>query len=110
MANAKIPREKIPWFPSINYDLCRGAKECLSFCPNHVYVWDEQAARIIVANPYNCGVGCDNCVQICPNQAIAFPDKDELAVTLRRLRAEMQHVQHGLPAGNTLRDSHVEKS
>jgi len=29
MATPQIPREKIPWLPSMNYDLCKGAKECL---------------------------------------------------------------------------------
>jgi len=88
MANSSLAREKIPWFPSINYDLCKGAKECLAFCPNHVYAWEEVGARTIVANPYNCTVGCDNCAQICPAQAITFPDKEELRTTLRRLREE----------------------
>ena len=90
MGNPSLPREKIPWFPSINYDLCKGAKECLAFCPNNAFAWDEAGARIMVANPYNCTVGCDNCVQICPNHAITFPDVEELAATLQRLRSEVQ--------------------
>lgn len=90
MANASLPRERIPWFPSINYDLCKGSKECLAFCPNNVLAWDEAGARTVVANPYNCTVGCSNCVRICPSQAITFPDMEELAATLKRLRSEMQ--------------------
>jgi len=86
--NPSLPREKIPWFPSINYDLCKGAKECLAFCPNHVFVWDEVGARTIVANPYNCMVGCDGCVGSCANHAITFPDMEEFGATLRRLREE----------------------
>jgi ferredoxin len=43
-----------------------------------------------VANPYSCTVGCSNCVRICPNEAITFPDMEELAATLKRLRSEMQ--------------------
>ncbi len=109
MAKAQIPREKIPWYPSINYDLCKGKKECLNFCPNHVFVWDELAARISVANPNNCGVGCDNCVRICPSQAITFPDKAEFTATLRRLRAEMLEVQHGV-LGNSPNSLPVEKN
>ena len=46
-------------------------------------------ARTIVANPYSCTVGCSNCVRICPNEAITFPDVEELAATLRRLRSEV---------------------
>ena len=90
MGSPSLPREKIPWFPSINHDLCKGSKECLAFCPSSVFVWDEASAHVIVANPFNCTVGCSNCVQICPNQAISFPDMEEFAATLKRLRSEMQ--------------------
>ncbi len=90
MSSSAIPREKIPWFPSINYDLCKGTKECLAFCPTNVFAWDEAGARTIVANPYSCTVGCSNCVRICPNQAITFPDMEELAATLKLLRSEIQ--------------------
>ena len=90
MVNASLPREKIPWFPSIDSDLCKGSKECLTFCPSNVFTWDEAGARTMVANPYSCTVGCSNCVRICPNEAITFPDMEELAATLKRLRSEMQ--------------------
>lgn len=90
MASPSLPREKIPWFPSISYDLCKSTKECLAFCPTNVFAWDEAGARTVVANPYCCTVGCSNCVRICPNQAIAFPDMAEFATTLKRLRSEMQ--------------------
>jgi len=92
MANSSIPREKIPWFPTIDYDLCSGDQECLKFCRNGVFVWDEKAARTLVANPYGCVVGCDACTKICSAGAITFPDKEELRGTLRRLRAEMQQA------------------
>jgi NAD-dependent dihydropyrimidine dehydrogenase PreA subunit len=42
-----------------------------------------------VANPYNCVVGCQACVNVCPVQAIQFPSKEELRETLKRLRAEL---------------------
>ena len=41
ISSPSLPREKIPWFPTINYDLCKGAKECLAFCPSNVFAWDE---------------------------------------------------------------------
>lgn len=89
MGSPSLAREKIPWFPSINYDLCKGAKECLTFCPSNVFAWDEARARTFVANPYSCTVGYSNCVQIYTKQAIAFPDKEEFAATLKRLGSEM---------------------
>ena len=44
MASPSLPREKIPWFPSISYDLCKGTKDCLAFCPTNVFAWDETRA------------------------------------------------------------------
>ncbi len=85
-----VPRAKIPWFPSINYDLCKGTKDCLAFCPSNVFAWDEGRARTIVVGPFSCTVGCSNCARICPNHAITFPDMEEFAATLKRLRSEMQ--------------------
>jgi NAD-dependent dihydropyrimidine dehydrogenase PreA subunit len=88
MSSAQIPREKIPWFPTVDHDLCTGDQECFTFCKNGVFEWDEESNRPIVMNPYNCVVGCQACINICPVQAISFPDKEELRATLRRLREE----------------------
>lgn len=88
--NPNLPRERITWHPSINYDACLGDRACLDFCQNDVFVWDEENNRPTVENPLNCVVGCDSCAQVCPVEAITFPDKEELRATLRRLRAEMR--------------------
>jgi NAD-dependent dihydropyrimidine dehydrogenase PreA subunit len=88
MSSVTIPREKIPWFPTINYDACTADQECLNFCKSGVFAWEEETARVVVSQPNNCVVGCDSCAQICPVEAITFPDKNELRATLRRLRAE----------------------
>jgi|YelNatPaOPRAMG01_1025707.scaffolds.fasta_scaffold43944_5 NAD-dependent dihydropyrimidine dehydrogenase PreA subunit len=90
MTNINIPREKIPWFPTIDPDLCIGDQDCVNFCRNNVLAFDEDTFKVVVVNPYNCVVGCDACAKICPQGAITFPDKDELRATLRRLRAEAQ--------------------
>ena len=37
MADLKVPREKIPWFPTINYDACIHDRECIDFCKNDVF-------------------------------------------------------------------------
>jgi NAD-dependent dihydropyrimidine dehydrogenase PreA subunit len=88
MEKLKVPREKIPWFPTINYDACIGDRECIEFCKNDVFDWDEALGHPLVARPNNCVVGCSACAQICPVEAISFPSKDELRTTLRRLIAE----------------------
>lgn len=88
MANSKVPREKIPWFPAVDEDACIGDRECIEFCKNNVFDWDEGLGKPIVARPYNCVVGCDACAQICPSEAISFPPMEEFKAVLRKLIAE----------------------
>lgn len=95
--NPNLPRERITWYPTINYDACTGDRVCVDFCGNDVFVWDDDNRHPIVQNPLNCVVGCDSCAQQCPVEAIAFPDKDELRASLRRLHAEMQQAQPTQP-------------
>lgn len=90
MPNLKVPREKIPWFPTVNYDACIHDRECIEFCKNNVFDWNEVSGVPIVARPYNCVVGCDACAAICPSGAISFPPMEEFKATLRKLIAEVQ--------------------
>jgi NAD-dependent dihydropyrimidine dehydrogenase PreA subunit len=99
MTNSSLPREKIPWFPTIDPDLCIGDQDCINFCKNNVLAFDEDAFKVIVVNPYNCVLGCDACSKICPQDAIQFPDKEEFRATLRRLRAETQPSKTIQPPG-----------
>ncbi|GAB4379307.1 MAG: ferredoxin family protein [Calditrichia bacterium] len=79
-----IPREEIPWYPTINEDLCTNCGSCLDFCDNDVFEQGELTMKVV--NPYNCVVGCDACARDCPEGAISFPDKKELVQKLRELR------------------------
>ncbi|MDI3548621.1 MAG: hypothetical protein PWR10_2273 [Halanaerobiales bacterium] len=67
------PREKIPWYPTIHEDKCTGCRTCIDFCSHGTYSWDEEKNIAVVANPYNCVVGCSNCRPQCPGEAIEFP-------------------------------------
>lgn len=87
MPASDIPRELIPWFPTVDCGICTGDQECLNFCKNEVFEWDEAHNHPLVKNPYNCVVGCQACINVCPVQAISFPSKEELRETLRRLRS-----------------------
>ena len=54
-----VPREKIPWFPTIDYEKCNYCMECDKFCPHRVFERREAEERkLIVANPNNCVVFC----------------------------------------------------
>ena len=83
-----VPREKIPWFPTINTDLCDGCRICLEFCPHGVYGGDPNQMTVGVEQPYQCVVGCSNCRDLCPQKAIAFPDLEAIAGLISELRRE----------------------
>jgi len=90
MSTTEITREKIPWYPIIDYDKCTGDMECYNFCKNDVFIWDKAEDRPIVKNPYNCVLGCSTCAKLCPAEAISFMTIEELRETMRKLRAEVQ--------------------
>ena len=81
-------RERLPWFPSINYDACLSDLTCLSFCPYEVFEWEAATGRPVVAHPYRCVPGCISCAQSCKAHAILLPGRRQFRATLRRLRAE----------------------
>ena len=85
-----IPRDKLTWHPTINFDVCTGDRACIDFCKNDVFGWDEEQKHPLVLNPLNCVLGCDSCAQICPMEAITFPRKDELRAQIKTLRAAAQ--------------------
>lgn len=88
MELSALQRESITWYPIIDTDLCIGDQECLLFCKNDVFEWDDENSRPIVKNPLSCVLGCSACAQICPVEAITFPAKDDLRAALRKLRQE----------------------
>lgn len=79
-----IPREEIPWFPTVDEKKCTGCRTCFEFCPHAVYQMDEDTAR--VNHPYQCVVGCSNCQALCPQGAITFPDIKEIRALITTLR------------------------
>lgn len=74
MSLKDIPREEVPWFPTVNTEKCTGCRACVDFCSHGTYDWDEEKGVSVVANPYNCVVGCHSCESLCPVGAITFPD------------------------------------
>ena len=99
MSYPGVPSEKLPWFPTINYDLCISDLRCLLFCPHDVFEWDRKTGRPIVAWPYNCVPGCDQCARDCAAGALTLPSKREFRAALRRLRAEARKASPPLVGG-----------
>ena len=72
---SKVPREEIPWFPTINSDLCYGCGLCFIFCHRSVFLYDESRKSVTVNLPCNCVVNCSHCTTLCSAGAISFPEK-----------------------------------
>lgn len=68
-----VPRESIPWHPTVDADACIGCRKCFEFCSHGVYTWDGAADRPLVTEPFQCVVGCSNCMHQCDAGAITFP-------------------------------------
>ena len=68
-----VPREQIPWHPTLDGEKCIGCRKCFEFCSHGVYTWDAAADRPVVAEPFHCVVGCSNCMHQCEEGAISFP-------------------------------------
>lgn len=79
-----IPREEIPWYPTVDAGKCIGCRECLTICKNGVLAFDEANLKSIVINPYNCVVECRTCARFCPAEAISFPDAAEFSEIINK--------------------------
>jgi len=83
-----VLREKIPWFPTIDYSKCDFCMECDKFCPHQVFERREGEVKLVVANPTNCVVFCRACAKTCGPDALSFPNKQEIIELIKRLREE----------------------
>jgi NAD-dependent dihydropyrimidine dehydrogenase PreA subunit len=83
-----IPRDKIPWQPTINYEKCVTCGKCVEFCTLGTYEFEESNEKKIpvVKNPNNCVVLCSGCDSICPAGAIKHPAKKQARELIRMLR------------------------
>ena len=68
-----IPREKIPWNPTVDEAKCTGCRKCFEFCKHEVYAFDEETKKTKVVRPLECVIGCSSCKGLCETQAISFP-------------------------------------
>jgi NAD-dependent dihydropyrimidine dehydrogenase PreA subunit len=84
-----IPRDKIPWGPTINSDKCVSCGKCVDYCKLGVYEFEEREGKqvSVVKNPNNCVVMCTGCEAQCPAGAITHPSKKETREVIQNLRA-----------------------
>ncbi|MEM3088926.1 MAG: metalloregulator ArsR/SmtB family transcription factor [Candidatus Bathyarchaeia archaeon] len=69
-----VPRQKIPWFPTIAQDKCQGCGKCVEFCVHGVLKLKGNPPKAVVVKPYQCVIACSECADLCPEKAITFPD------------------------------------
>jgi len=83
-----VPRSKIPWYPTIDYEKCVRCGKCVDYCKLGVYEFQETEGEKIsvVKNPNNCVVFCTGCEAQCPAQAITHPSKFETGKIMSKLR------------------------
>jgi len=53
-----------------------------------VYEWDDAENHPIVVNRYNCIVYCKGCANACSEDAISFPNKEEIVALVKELRVK----------------------
>ena len=83
-----VPRDKIPWFPTIDYGKCNFCMECDVFCPHRVFERREGERKLVVANPNNCVVFCRACSKTCGPDALSFPGKPEIIARIKQIREQ----------------------
>ncbi|HFB83838.1 MULTISPECIES: 4Fe-4S dicluster domain-containing protein [Thermosulfuriphilus] len=57
---------------TIDYDKCAADQECINACPAQVYeVGDD--GKPVIERPEDC-LGCETCVEVCPQGAITVEE------------------------------------
>jgi len=86
-----VPRNKIPWYPTIDYDKCISCGKCVEYCHLGVYESEENKGkkRSIVRNPNNCVVFCTGCEEQCPAGAITHHSKEKTQKIIRKLQKQV---------------------
>lgn len=83
-----IPRKLIPWFPTIDDEICTNCGLCVNACKHGTYAFKDNSQEVYVANPYHCEVYCESCRFQCPVGAISFPDRKEIKAIFKELRLQ----------------------
>lgn len=84
MSYKGIPREEVPWYPTIDPTKCTGCSSCADFCSQGVFKFDGKISHVV--KPYACVVGKSTCRSFCPEKAISFPKTTDLKDTMHVLK------------------------
>jgi NAD-dependent dihydropyrimidine dehydrogenase PreA subunit len=83
-----VPRSKIPWGPTIDYEKCVSCGKCVDYCHMGVFEFEEKNGkkRPVVHKPTGCVVFCKGCQDICPTHAISHPSRKETREFILKLK------------------------
>ncbi len=83
-----VPRSKISWGPTIDYEKCISCEKCVDYCHMGVFAFEEKEGkkRSVVKNYNSCVVLCTGCEDQCPVGAITHPSKEETLKVVRKLQ------------------------
>jgi NAD-dependent dihydropyrimidine dehydrogenase PreA subunit len=86
-----VPRSKIPWGPTIDYEKCISCGKCVDYCHMKAFAFEETEGkkRTIVKNPKACVVFCRGCEDICPAGAITHPSEEKTREIIRKLQKKL---------------------
>ena len=84
-----VPRDKIDWCPTIDYEICNFCMECFDFCPHDVFSKSEEQ-KLYIKNPDNCVVFCRACSKTCNEDALTFPEKTIVIEKIKITRKELE--------------------
>jgi len=70
-----VDRTEIEWNPTVNPKKCAGCGMCITSCGRQVFDYNPDSKKAVVANPYQCMVGCTSCETWCIYDAINFPNR-----------------------------------
>ena len=83
-----VPRKKIPWYPTINYEKCVSCGKCVDFCHAQSFGFEEkdEKKKTVLKNLNACVVMCRGCEDICPAGAITHPSEEETKQLIEKLQ------------------------
>ena len=69
-----IPRERVPWYPTVDTEKCIGCRMCVSACPFGSMSFDETQRKVLKCDLCD---GDPTCVKFCQHNALQYLDAAE---------------------------------
>lgn len=74
----------LDWAPRWLASRCTGCGICVVSCEQGVFAFDYARSRPVLREERVCSLGCTTCATLCPEDAIQFPEREELLDLMRQ--------------------------